>query len=62
VQWFGLFAAHVMVAVALAVTVVLCAALMRDGPGFTRNTAPVLPKLKTAAKTPVTWEMSFLHV
>jgi MFS transporter, NNP family, nitrate/nitrite transporter len=61
VQWFGLFGAHVMVAAALAVTAVLCAVVMRDGPGFTPNIAPVLPKLKAAAKVPVTWEMSFLH-
>jgi NNP family nitrate/nitrite transporter-like MFS transporter len=61
VRWFGLFATHVIVAVALAVTAVLCIVVMRNAPGFTANTDPVLPKLKAAAKLPVTWEMSFLY-
>jgi MFS transporter, NNP family, nitrate/nitrite transporter len=61
VRWFGLFTTHVIVAVALAVTAVLCIVLMRNSPGFTGNTDPVLPKLKAAAKLPVTWEMSFLY-
>jgi NNP family nitrate/nitrite transporter-like MFS transporter len=60
VRWLGLFTAHVVVAVALAVTAVLCIVVMRNGPGFTPNTAPGLPKLKAAAKLPLTWEMSFL--
>lgn len=34
---------------------------MRDAPGFTANTDPVLPKLKAAARLPVTWEMAFLY-
>jgi MFS transporter, NNP family, nitrate/nitrite transporter len=61
VRWFGLFATHVIVAVALAVTAVLCIVLMRNSPAFTGNTDPVVPKLKAAAKLPVTWEMSFLY-
>ncbi len=61
VRWFGLFATHVIVAVALAVTAVLCIVVMRNAPGFTANTDPVLPKLRAAAKLPVTWEMSFLY-
>jgi NNP family nitrate/nitrite transporter-like MFS transporter len=61
VHWFGLFTTHVIVAAALAVTAVLCIFLMRNAPGFTGNTDPVLPKLKAAAKLPVTWEMSFLY-
>jgi MFS transporter, NNP family, nitrate/nitrite transporter len=60
-RWFGLFTAHVVVAVALAVTAALCVVVMRNGPGFTPNTAPVLPKLKAATKLPLTWEMSFIH-
>ena len=61
VRWFGLFATHVIVAVALAVTAVVCIVVMRNAPGFTANTDPVLPKLRAAAKLPVTWEMSFLY-
>ena len=61
VRWFGLFATHVIVAVALAVTAVVCIVVMRNAPGFTANTDPVLPKLRAAVKLPVTWEMSFLY-
>ncbi len=61
VKWFGLFPTHVIIAVALAVTAVLCIVVMRNSPDFRPNTGPVLPKLKAAAKLPVTWEMSFLY-
>jgi MFS transporter, NNP family, nitrate/nitrite transporter len=61
VRWFGLFATHVIIAVALAITAVLCVAVMRNSPQFHPNTDPVVPKLKAAAKLPVTWEMSFLY-
>jgi NNP family nitrate/nitrite transporter-like MFS transporter len=61
VRWFGLFPTHVIVAAGLAVTALLCVVVMRNPPGFTANTDPVLPKLKAAARLPVTWEMSFLY-
>lgn len=61
VRWFGLFTTHVIVAVALALTALLCVAVMRNSPQFVANTGPVLPKLKAAAKLRVTWEMSFLY-
>lgn len=61
VNWFGLFTTHVIVAVALGLTALLCVLLMRNAPGFHPNTDRVLPKLKTAAKLRVTWEMSFLY-
>ena len=61
VRWFGLFPTHVIIAVALAVTAALCIVVMRNSPDFRANTDPVLPKLKAAAKLPVTWEMSFLY-
>ncbi|WP_101952343.1 NarK/NasA family nitrate transporter [Mycobacterium sp. 3519A] len=61
VRWFGLFTTHVVIAVALAATAVLCIVVMRNAPRFEPNTDPVLPKLKAAAKLPVTWEMSFLY-
>lgn len=61
VRWFGLFATHAIIAVALAATAVLCIVAMRNAPDFRPNTDPVLPKLKAAVKLPVTWEMSFLY-
>ncbi|HET6734196.1 nitrate/nitrite transporter [Mycobacterium sp.] len=61
VGWFGLFTTHVIVAVALAATAGLCLLAMHDSPQFEPNTDPVVPKLRAAAKLPVTWEMSFLY-
>ncbi|ULN50998.1 NarK/NasA family nitrate transporter [Mycolicibacterium goodii] len=61
VRWFGLFTTHLIVAIALALTAVLCVLVMRDAPSFRPNTDAVLPKLKAAVKLPVTWEMSFLY-
>ncbi|CRZ18223.1 major facilitator transporter [Mycolicibacterium neworleansense] len=61
VRWFGLFPTHLIIAVALALTAVLCLVVMRNSPVFQPNTDPVLPKLKSALKLPVTWEMSFLY-
>lgn len=61
VSWFGLFTTHVIVAVALALSALLCLLTMRDSAAFHPNTDPVLPKLKAAVKLPVTWEMSFLY-
>ncbi|UBV18725.1 NarK/NasA family nitrate transporter [Mycolicibacterium fortuitum] len=61
VRWFGLFQTHLIIAAALAVTAVLCLVVMRISPAFQPNTDPVLPKLKSALKLPVTWEMSFLY-
>jgi NNP family nitrate/nitrite transporter-like MFS transporter len=58
---FGLFTTHAIVAVALAATALLCAAVLRNGPRFVPNTASVLPKLKAAAKLRVTWQMSILY-
>jgi NNP family nitrate/nitrite transporter-like MFS transporter len=61
VRWFGLFPTHVIVAVALALTAVLCLVAMRNAPRFQPNTNPVVPKLRAALRLPVTWEMSFLY-
>ncbi|UNB50111.1 NarK/NasA family nitrate transporter [Mycolicibacterium sp. YH-1] len=61
VAWFGLLTAHVIIAVALALTAVICLLVMRDSPAFTPNTEAVLPKLAAAAKLGVTWEMCFLY-
>lgn len=61
VHSFGLFTTHVIIAVALALTAVLCFVAMRNSPVFQPNTDPVVPKLKSALKLPVTWEMSLLY-
>ena len=61
VNWFGLLPTHVVIAAALGVTALLCVFVMRDSPAFTPNHDAVVPKLKAAAKLPVTWEMSFLY-
>ena len=61
VGWFGLFPTHIIVAAALAATAVLCIVAMRNSPEFRPNTDQVLPKLMTAAKLGVTWEMSALY-
>ncbi|MGV0811728.1 nitrate/nitrite transporter [Mycolicibacterium boenickei] len=61
VRWFGLFPTHLIIAIALALTAVLCVVVMRNSPVFQPNTDPVVPKLKSALKLPVTWEMSFLY-
>jgi MFS transporter, NNP family, nitrate/nitrite transporter len=61
VRWFGLFTTHVIIAVALAITAVVCIVAMRNAPGFVPNKDPVLPKLVAAAKLPVTWEMAVLY-
>ena len=61
VKWLGLLATHLIVAVALAISALLCVVLMHNGPRFVPNTTPVLPKLKAAARLRVTWEMSLLY-
>ncbi len=61
VTWFGYTTAHVIVAVALAVTGVVLLVAMRDAPGWRPNTEAVMPKLTAAARLPVTWHMSFLY-
>jgi NNP family nitrate/nitrite transporter-like MFS transporter len=60
VRWFGLFATHVIVAVALAVTAVVCIVVMRNAPASPRTPIRCCP-LRAAVKLPVTWEMSFLY-
>ncbi|MGV0697527.1 MFS transporter [Mycolicibacter sinensis] len=57
----GLFATHLIVAAALAISVLLCVVLTRNGPRFVPNTTAVLPKLKAAARLRMTWEMALLY-
>jgi NNP family nitrate/nitrite transporter-like MFS transporter len=61
VTWVGLFTTHLIVAVTLAATALLCVLVMRNGPYFEPNVAPVVPKLRAAARLRVTWEMSLLY-
>jgi NNP family nitrate/nitrite transporter-like MFS transporter len=61
VNWIGYFQTHVLIAGLLAVMAAIIWFLMKESPGWTRNNAPVLPKLLDAAKTPVTWKMCFLY-
>jgi len=61
VNWFGYVPAHVIIAVALAATGFLVLAVGRDAPAWKPSTESVMPKLKAAAKLPVTWRMSFLY-
>ncbi|HET8594037.1 MAG TPA: MFS transporter [Intrasporangium sp.] len=61
VTWFGYTATHVIVAVVLVATAVLCWFVMRNSPRWTPNVDPVVPKLAAALKLPVTWRMSFLY-
>jgi MFS transporter, NNP family, nitrate/nitrite transporter len=61
VNWFGLITTHVIIAVALALTALLCVFVMKNAPAFVPNTDPVVPKFLAACKLRVTWEMSFLY-
>lgn len=60
-EWFGYFATHIILAVALLVVAVVCWLWMRDSPVFSPNTEPGIPKLVDALKLPITWQMSFLY-
>lgn len=60
-EWFGYFPTHIIIAVALVVMAGICWLYMRDAPSWTPNTEPGLPKLASALKLPITWQMSFLY-
>ncbi|WP_028280811.1 MFS transporter [Arthrobacter sp. H5] len=61
VAGIGYFPTHLLIAGVLAVMAALVWFLMKESPGWTRNNAPMLPKLLDAARTPVTWKMCFLY-
>jgi NNP family nitrate/nitrite transporter-like MFS transporter len=61
VAWIGYFPTHLLIAALLAAMAALIWFLMKESPGWTRNNAPVLPKLIDAARTPVTWKRCFLY-
>ncbi len=61
VSWFGYVPAHVIIAVALAVTGVVVWLFARDAPAWKPSSQAVMPKLVAASKLGVTWQMSFLY-
>lgn len=61
VEWFGYFATHVIIAVALLVMAGVCWMTLRDAPDFAPSTEPGIPKLIAALRLPITWQMSFLY-
>ncbi|WP_232718862.1 MFS transporter [Gordonia metallireducens] len=61
VSWFGYVATHVIIAVALAATAVVCWMFLRDSPRWVPSHDSVVPKLIGAAKLPVTWQLGFLY-
>ena len=61
VTWFGYTQTYVIVAIALALVGLLLWSMVRDSPRWSPNRAAVGPKLWSAMKLPVTWEMSFLY-
>lgn len=61
VRRFGLLDTHYFIAAVLALTAVVCFAVLSNGEYFSPNTAPVVPKLLAAARLRVTWEMSLLY-
>jgi NNP family nitrate/nitrite transporter-like MFS transporter len=61
VIWFGYVPAHVIIAVALALTALLVWTRMKDSPDWQPNTGAVLPKLAAAGKLAITWQMAFLY-
>ncbi|MBM7369315.1 MFS transporter [Gordonia hydrophobica] len=60
-EWFGYVTTHLIIAVALVVMAAVCWSMMRDAPAWTPNTEPAVPKLLSALKLPITWQMSFLY-
>lgn len=61
VTWFGYVQTHVIIAVALVATAALMWTTSRNSPRWKPATESVVPKLKAAAKLPVTWSMAFLY-
>jgi NNP family nitrate/nitrite transporter-like MFS transporter len=61
VGWIGYFPTHLLVAVLLVAVAAVVWFFLREAPGWTPNTNPVVPKLLAAAKLKVTWQMCFLY-
>lgn len=62
VKWFGYFPTHIILAVVVAVTAVLCWVLLRDSPVWSDKTPePIMPKLKEAFSLLAVWQLCFLY-
>ncbi|MDQ0275996.1 NNP family nitrate/nitrite transporter-like MFS transporter [Arthrobacter silviterrae] len=61
VALIGYAPTHFLIAGVLAAMAVLVWFFMKNAPGWTPNTAPVVPKLLDAAKLAVTWKLCFLY-
>ncbi len=60
-NWFGGMQTHVILAVILAVTAVIVLLFARDAPQWAPQNDPFLPKMWSAMKLPVTWNMCVLY-
>lgn len=61
VAGLGYETTHIIIATALIVGAVACWLWLRDAPGWKPSREPVLPKLVSAARLPVTWHMAVLY-
>jgi len=61
VNWFGYFATHLIIAVALLVAAAGCWLLLRNAPAWKPSEQPMLPKIIGTARLGVTWRMAFLY-
>jgi NNP family nitrate/nitrite transporter-like MFS transporter len=61
VNWIGYLPTHLLIAGLLVCMAAVLWFKLKEAPGWQRNTAPVLPKLKDAAGLAVTWKLCFLY-
>ncbi len=61
VAGIGYVPTHLLIAAILAAMAALIWFRMKEAPGWTRSSAPAMPKLAAAVRTPVTWKLCFLY-
>ena len=61
VEVIGLFGAHLLMCVALAVMGAVMWLFARDAPGWSPQTEPALPRIREALKLKATWQTSALY-
>ncbi|SDT44218.1 MFS transporter [Microlunatus soli] len=61
VEWFGYFATHLIIAVAVLLGAAMCWFALRNAPSWRPSDLPVLPKIAGAARLAITWKMAFLY-
>ena len=59
--WIGYLATHLIIAGALVAMAVIVWLFLRESPAWTPNAQPLVPKVLSALRLPITWEMSFLY-